>query len=629
MFLLRLLLIFGIFYAETPLRAADVPNLTLDADNPGAIDNVLSKAARWGGVTWGIALPYDAQGATAASDIQRINDLKWVARETLSRGQRLTVRLNGHPFMGISTPSPWKVLAGSDPTESKYYPPAGPDQAVWKRIGYWHGQYALILKDICDSLGVPTSRVTLELSNEVGIGGITGPYRYSWTESKAGITNAYTLYSNYLAGSSSYDAFKSEWLKWMPEWTLQDDGSPLPMGSIPKRYFQQMIVQRQQYDPIAMGFQVVGGTLEMSGTVNPDGTYSGDLKFELDSWRIPEAQEYRMYFNRSHFNFYGPSARNQSVYENGAWIRRDLTPTEAAQQYKLKLERRRALIASHPVLGGLPIGITESNVNISAIPGATLVEQLTKVADYRQAVLDVIPSVPSISEIGWFLAIERASGTDGNGIYNYDSTLDSLTPVGTFEIFPPRVDVTAPLVSITSPTQGQTISGTSTVQISATDEVGVSSVTLLIDGVPQSTPDTTSPYAFSVDTKLMSNGSHSFQARAQDASGNEGSSTVVGVTVQNTVPDTTPPTVSITSPANGAVVGIKSNVTIQATAQDNVLVSRVEFYVNGSLTCTDTSAPYSCTFRTGGKRNATYSLNAKAVDTSGNSATSTLKITAR
>lgn len=57
--------------------------------------------------------------------------------------------------------------------------------------------------------------------------------------------------------------------------------------------------------------------------------------------------------------------------------------------------------------------------------------------------------------------------------------------------------------------------------------------------------------------------------------------------------DTIAPTVSITNPANGAIVARKSTVTITATASDNVGVTRVDFLVNGALQCSDTTAPYS------------------------------------
>src|SRR5439155_14928361 len=62
-------------------------------------------------------------------------------------------------------------------------------------------------------------------------------------------------------------------------------------------------------------------------------------------------------------------------------------------------------------------------------------------------------------------------------------------------------------------------------------------------------------------------------------------------------PDTTPPTVSITAPANGAPVSGTTSVT--ANASDNVGVAGVQFKLDGAnLGTEDTTAPYSRTWDT-------------------------------
>ena len=61
-------------------------------------------------------------------------------------------------------------------------------------------------------------------------------------------------------------------------------------------------------------------------------------------------------------------------------------------------------------------------------------------------------------------------------------------------------------------------------------------------------------------------------------------------------PDATAPSVSITSPTDGAWLARKQPVDAQAT--DDVRVSRVEFYANGSLFAADTSSPFSVTWNT-------------------------------
>ena len=93
--------------------------------------------------------------------------------------------------------------------------------------------------------------------------------------------------------------------------------------------------------------------------------------------------------------------------------------------------------------------------------------------------------------------------------------------------------------------------------------------------------------------------------------------------------DTTPPTVSITNPAQGATVARKSTITLSATATDNVGVVSVEFYVNGSLQCTDTSAAYTCNWRVPNQPNRSYQIQARAYDQAGNSGSALIQVTSQ
>jgi hypothetical protein len=85
--------------------------------------------------------------------------------------------------------------------------------------------------------------------------------------------------------------------------------------------------------------------------------------------------------------------------------------------------------------------------------------------------------------------------------------------------------------------------------------------------------------------------------------------------------DTTLPTVSITAPANGATVS--GNVSVTASASDNVGVTKVEFYVDGALKNTDTTSPYAWTWDSTTVANGSHSLTAKAYDAALNVKTST------
>jgi hypothetical protein len=84
--------------------------------------------------------------------------------------------------------------------------------------------------------------------------------------------------------------------------------------------------------------------------------------------------------------------------------------------------------------------------------------------------------------------------------------------------------------------------------------------------------------------------------------------------------DTAAPGVSITTPSHGAVVSGTVNATISAT--DDVGVTKVEYYLDGALANTATTAPYSWAWNTTASSNASHSLVAKAYDAAGNVGTS-------
>ena len=87
------------------------------------------------------------------------------------------------------------------------------------------------------------------------------------------------------------------------------------------------------------------------------------------------------------------------------------------------------------------------------------------------------------------------------------------------------------------------------------------------------------------------------ECTASDAAGNATTANPVTVTVSNGGgADTTPPTVTMTAPVDGAMV-TGAAVPVSANAADNVGVASVQFMLDGStLGAPDTSAPYSTTW---------------------------------
>ncbi|HEY6120967.1 MAG TPA: PQQ-dependent sugar dehydrogenase, partial [Pyrinomonadaceae bacterium] len=123
-----------------------------------------------------------------------------------------------------------------------------------------------------------------------------------------------------------------------------------------------------------------------------------------------------------------------------------------------------------------------------------------------------------------------------------------------------------------------------------------------------------------VDLKVSPDGSLFYLARGIGA---------VGKIEYPGIVDSMPPSVSITNPTQGSIVTRKATITISATATDNVGVARVEFYVNGSLRCTDSSASYNCNWKVPSQPNRSYQIQARAFDLAENVATSLVQVTSR
>jgi hypothetical protein len=99
------------------------------------------------------------------------------------------------------------------------------------------------------------------------------------------------------------------------------------------------------------------------------------------------------------------------------------------------------------------------------------------------------------------------------------------------------VDNTVPAVSITAPAGGSTVSGTTAVTATASDNVGVVSIQFQIDGANLGSTITAAPYTVTWDTTTVGNGSHQLTAVAKDAAGNTTTSAVTTVTVNNSAND--------------------------------------------------------------------------------------------
>jgi hypothetical protein len=107
------------------------------------------------------------------------------------------------------------------------------------------------------------------------------------------------------------------------------------------------------------------------------------------------------------------------------------------------------------------------------------------------------------------------------------------------------VDLNAPVVTITSPTNGDVVGGTTTV--TGTADPGVE-VDVYVDGVLVGTTTAGTNGGWTFEIGPLEDGDHTVEGRITDDQGREGSSGVVTFTV-----DTTPPVVTVLTPTPGGV----------------------------------------------------------------------------
>jgi hypothetical protein len=152
-------------------------------------------------------------------------------------------------------------------------------------------------------------------------------------------------------------------------------------------------------------------------------------------------------------------------------------------------------------------------------------------------------------------------------------------------------DTEAPTVSVTAPVPNAQVMGMQSVTATASDNVGVVNVDFFVDGTTSIGSVAMAPYGVVLDVAALSDGMHSLTARARDAAGNTTTSAPVPVFVGMSGPvDVTPPVVSLDTPTVGAMTGLQ--VSVSATASDDLGVTGVDFELDGVVVQTFTTGPF-------------------------------------
>jgi hypothetical protein len=173
------------------------------------------------------------------------------------------------------------------------------------------------------------------------------------------------------------------------------------------------------------------------------------------------------------------------------------------------------------------------------------------------------------------------------------------------------VDNTPPSVQITQPAAGARLGGTVDVTTTANDNGELERVELVVGGAVVASA---AGNRVTLDTRTLTDGTHSLRARAVDRAGNTALSSPVSIQVDNTLPSA-----SITSPAAGQHVRSFSNVTVEA--YDAGGVALVELLVGG-VRFSSSPTLRTLEFDSWGLNDGPHDLQARVTDLTGNVVTS-------
>ncbi len=163
------------------------------------------------------------------------------------------------------------------------------------------------------------------------------------------------------------------------------------------------------------------------------------------------------------------------------------------------------------------------------------------------------------------------------------STLGTLALSGTGA----ATDTMPPAVSVTSPANGATLSGTVTLSASASDNVGVVGVQFFVGSTAIGAEVTAPPYSVNWVTTTASNGAgYVITARARDAAGNTTTSAGVTATVSNASAPAVQHSAALNWVASPSVI---VGYYVYRAAQSGGPYSRVSTSVDPSTAYTDTT----------------------------------------
>ncbi|SES76822.1 Serine protease, subtilisin family [Nitrosospira multiformis] len=277
---------------------------------------------------------------------------------------------------------------------------------------------------------------------------------------------------------------------------------------------------------------------------------------------------------------------------------------------------------------GAGIWTTTMGGSYGAVSGTSFSSPVT--AGVVALMMAAKPALPNTQIESLLFSTAVDLGTTGRDPYYGYGRVDAARAVQAAASAVVAGDTQAPVVSITSPAGGSSVTSLVGVNVTATDNVGVTRVELRVNSTTIAV-DTTAPFAFTWDSAGVANGMASLVAYAFDAAGNSKASTAVSVNVANgtttVIRDTTAPQVKIINPVGGNVSG--NNVPISVNASDDSGASGINYtlYIDGVLKATGKGSTLGYNWNIRSVAAGAHTVQVVAKDAAGNSASSSITVT--
>ena len=245
---------------------------------------------------------------------------------------------------------------------------------------------------------------------------------------------------------------------------------------------------------------------------------------------------------------------------------------------------------------------------------AGLIWAITPNLTNAQVVALIEQNADDLGEKGWDIYF-------GHGKINIYNTL--IAASGEIPDPPPPTDITNPVVEAISPEHGSTVSGVITIEVEASDDVGVAYVEFIATTTLLATIETP-PYTITWDTTTIEDTNIAMIVKAYDDSGNMGQvegGWVLGI--DNTLPEAT-----FVSPVDG--VTVSKLVKVVATASDtgyNGKIMRMRLLVDGVVKFDRAVSTLKYGLNTRKITSGEHTLVVEAYDRAGNIGIDTITIT--